>query len=200
MNRRDTLKLMAAASVGIAVPGCTTDSLDRAADRVSAIGSADLAVRTPVALTQDEYRTVSLLVDYIIPADERSGSATDAGVPAFIDFVLEDSLTRTTELITPFRGGLALFERTCVERVSARFADADEQQRLEMLELVAYPEDIEPDLERLGAWFSTLRDLTASGFFSSRMGVEDLGYQGNTAYAWDGCPQESLDHLGVSYT
>lgn len=200
MNRRDTLKLMAAASVGISIPGCTRESLDQAADRVAAIGSAELATREPVALTPEEYKTVTMLVDYIIPADDRSGSASEAGVPAFIDFILEDSLSTTREIVTPFRGGLALFERTCFERYGARFADASEQERIEMLDLVAYPNDVAPDMERLANWFSTLRDLTASGFFSSRMGVSDLGYQGNTAHDWDGCPQDSLDHLGVSYT
>jgi hypothetical protein len=136
-----------------------------------------------------------VLVDYIIPRDERSGSATDAGVPAFIDFVLED----VEGLATPFRGGLAILERECRQRYGVPFVALAAPDQVAVLDLVAWPADVAPELERAAKFFTLLRDLTASGFFSSRMGVEDLQYQGNTAYAWDGCPPEALSHLGVSY-
>jgi hypothetical protein len=44
-----------------------------------------------------------------------------------------------------------------------------------------------------------MRDLVAAGFWSSRVGVKDLGYQGNVPTVWDGAPQNVLDKLGVSY-
>ena len=195
MNRRDTLKLIAAASVGAAIPGCTRENLDVAAERVAAIGSTELATRIPSVLTAHEFDTVRILVDYIIPRDDRSGSATDAGVPVFIDFVLED----VEGVATPFRGGLALLDRECVSRFGGRFVELASADQTKMLDLIAYPGDVDPEVERAASFFTLLRDLTASGFFSSRMGVEDLRYQGNTAYAWDGCPPEALNHLGVSY-
>lgn len=196
MNRRDTLKLLAAASVGAAIPGCTDEAVDRAAERVAAIGSAELANRTPVILSQHEYATVEVLVDLIIPADDRSGSATDAGVPAFIDFILED----VEGLDVPFRGGLALLEHESLARFGGRFVDLAPNDQTAMLDLIAYPDDVEPGLERAAAFFTRLRDMTASGFFSSRMGVDDLRYTGNRGQAtWDGCPAEALNHIGVSY-
>ena len=49
-------------------------------------------------------------------------------------------------------------------------------------------------------FFSTMRNLTASGFFSSKIGMADLQYMGNVARPeWNGCPDEALAHLGISY-
>lgn len=196
MNRRDTLKLLAAASIGSTIPGCTARDVDRAAARVEQTGAAALANRTPQVLTQHEYRTVETLVDIIIPADDRSGSATDAAVPAFIDFVLED----VDGMATPFRGGLAWVDHHCKRTYSKVFVDLNEQQQTEVLDAIAWPDDVPQGMEPGAQFFSMLRDLTASGFFSSKMGVEDLGYTGNTPQAsWDGCPPEALEHIGVSY-
>lgn len=200
LNRRDTLKLIAAASVGTAIPGCTQQTLDRASDRLAAIGTKALVDREPVVLTAHEYQTVQVLVDYIIPADDRSGSATDAGVPAFIDFVLEDTMEESPSVTTSFRGGLALLDRECTSRFGGRFVELAADQQTAMLDQIAYPDDVRPEFERAARFFTQLRDLTASGFFSSKMGVEDLGYVGNMGHpSWDGCPAEALDRLGVSY-
>lgn len=195
MNRRETLKLLAAASIASAIPGCTSRDLERSAARVAAIGSEELATRTPQVLSAHEYRTVEVLVDYIIPADDRSGSATDAGVPAFIDFTLED----VADLVDPFRGGLAWLDAHCETEHGGRFIDLNTEHQTATLDTIAYPDDVTGELEDGMRFFTLVRDLTASGFFSSRMGVEDLGYIGNTAALWDGCPQDSLDHIGVSY-
>lgn len=196
MNRRDTLKLLAAASIGSTLPGCSSRDVDRAAARVAQSGADVLAKRTPQVLTQHEYRTVEILVDHIIPADDRSGSATDAGVPAFIDFILED----VDGMATPFRGGLAWVDHHCNREYQKVFADLGADQQIAVLDAIAWPGDVPSGMERGARFFTMLRDLTASGFFSSRIGVDDLGYTGNTPQAsWDGCPPEALAHLGVSY-
>jgi len=196
MNRRDTLKLLAAASIGSAIPGCTSRDVDRATNRVALAGADALANRTPQVLTPHEYRTVEVLVDHIIPADDRSGSATDAAVPAFIDFVLED----VDGMATPFRGGLAWVDHHCKREFGKVFVELDAQQQTEVLDAIAYPGDVSAGMEPGARFFTMLRDLTASGFFSSKVGVDDLGYTGNTPQpSWDGCPPEALAHLGVSY-
>jgi hypothetical protein len=139
---------------------------------------------------------VGILVDLIIPRDERSGSATDAGVPEFMDFILNDQKGQQT----PMRGGLAWLDTECRERFGRDFTDCDDAQRRALLDDIAWPAKARPEMSQGVAFFNRFRDLTATGFWSSKMGVEDLGYMGNTAVAeWKGCPDEQLKRLGVSY-
>lgn len=196
MNRRESLKLIALASLASTIPGCTPSDVDKASSRVAAAAGKDpLENRTPTVLSDHEYETIHVLVDYIIPADDRSGSATDAGVPAFIDFMLED----TDDLETPVRGGLSWLDFHCTSVYGSAFVELSESHQIETLDSIAYPDDATDDMLRGVSFFSLLRDLTASGFWSSRIGVNDLGYSGNTARAsWDGCPQDALEHLGLS--
>jgi len=145
--------------------------------------------------TAHEYATVNMLVDLIIPRDDRSGSATEAGVPAFMDFMMVDQPRRQVAM----RGGLALLDRLTVQRVGKRFSEASDVQRRGVLDEIAYTTNRDPGLAHAVAFFSSFRDLTASGFWSSRMGVADLQYQGNTFVSeWTGCPDEALHKLGVS--
>jgi len=198
LNRRETLKLLAAASLGSAIPGCAPADVDKAASRVAAAAAKDpLVNRTPTVLTEHEYRTIHVLVDYIIPADDRSGSATDAGVPAFIDFLLEDQ----ESLVTPVRGGLAWLDHHCMNEFGSAFVDASASQQTGVLDAIAWPEHTDPALHTGVRFFTRLRDLTASGFWSSKVGVEDLGYPGNVANPnWQGCAEPALRHLGVDYS
>ena len=137
-----------------------------------------------------------MLVDLIIPADDRSGSATDAGVPAFMDFMMTDR----PSMQLPMRGGLAWLDAQCHKRFKSTFIGCTDAQRTELLDQIAYPDMAPPELSQGVAFFNSFRDLTASGFWSSKMGVEDLQYIGNTVvHEWKGAPQEVLDHLGVSY-
>jgi len=202
LNRRDALKLLglmaAAPTFSVA---CSSEDVKQAREQTDSVPTRP----QPEAyerqfLTEHEYDTVRVLVDWIIPADERSGSATDAGVPAFIDFILTDEkLADRKEQQTAFRGGLAWVDYECIERFDRPFVECSEQQQQEMLDAIAWPEAAEPSMQPGVTFFNSLRDLTASGFFSSKMGMEDLKYRGNRYVAeWTGCPDEVLDHVGVS--
>ena len=137
-----------------------------------------------------------MLVDLIIPADERSGSATDAGVPEFMDFTLVDRPSRQA----PMRGGLMWLDLACRERYGRRFVRCRDGQRKELLDDIAWPDRAPEGLTQGVAFFNSFRDLTASGFFSSKIGVQDVRYLGNVARReWPGCPPDVLRHLGVSY-
>jgi hypothetical protein len=150
----------------------------------------------PKFFTRHEYQTVIVLADLIIPKDERSGSASDAGVPQFMDFMMVDQPTRQTTM----RGGLALVDYLCETRFDKKFIDCAENERRLLLDDIAYPAKTPPELQHAAAFFSSFRDLTASGFWSSKMGVDDLQYMGNRFVAeWTGCPSEALEHLGVQY-
>ncbi len=148
----------------------------------------------PKFFTAHEYATVRTLVDIIIPKDERSGSATDAGVPEFMDFMMVDDPGRQT----PMRGGLAWIDRECEDRFDKRFLDCTSAQRTAVLDDIAWPQKSRPEVAHGVAFFSSFRDLTAGGFFSSKMGVEDLKYTGNVMVPeWTGCPDEANRKLGV---
>ncbi|HET9152247.1 MAG TPA: gluconate 2-dehydrogenase subunit 3 family protein [Gemmatimonadales bacterium] len=175
--------------------GCTTGEVERAAQKASAAA----APYKPGFFTPEEWQTVKVLADIILPKDERSGSATDAGVPQFMDFMMQDRPDSQPRM----RLGLAWFNREAQSRFQVAFPDAKPEQQLAIVNDVAWPEKAKATeaLKEPADFFSNFRNLTASGFFSSRMGVEDLGYKGNVFNAkWDGCPQPQLDKLGVSYT
>jgi hypothetical protein len=151
----------------------------------------------PKFFTPHEYATVATLVNLIIPADARSGSATDAGVPEFMDFMMVDQPRRQVAM----RGGLALIDRLSDARFGKRFTAATDAQRRQLLDEIAYTSNADPGLSQAVAFFSSFRDLTASGFWSSRMGVADLQYQGNVFVSdWNGCPDEALRKLGLRQT
>jgi hypothetical protein len=151
----------------------------------------------PKFFTAHEFATVSVLADLVIPRDGRSGSATDAGVPQFMDFIMMDG---TEQRRIAMRGGLAWLDREARHRFSVRdFRRLTDAQRKQILDDIAWPRRAKPEHTHGVAFFNSFRDLTASGFWSSRIGVRDLGYQGNSMIAeWKGCPQHVLDKLGVS--
>jgi gluconate 2-dehydrogenase gamma chain len=150
----------------------------------------------PKFFTAHELATVTALVDLIIPRDERSGSASDAGVPQFMDFMMIDQPQRQIAM----RGGLALVDRLSEDRVGKRFVIGSDRQRRQVLDEIAYTSNPDSGLSHAVAFFSSFRDLTASGFWTTKMGVQDLQYQGNTFVAeWEGCPDAALKKLGVKY-
>src|SRR6266571_1155879 len=166
MSRREVVGLIAAAPLAAAFPW-TAESVREASARAQGALARGIPYE-PKQFTPHEWETVRLLVDLILPKDERSGSATEAGVPEFMDFMLGDD----PDLQTPVRGGLAWLDHECDDRYGKTFV----------------------------ACFNRVRDLTASGFFSSRMGVQDLRYVGNTFVSeWKGCPPDALAKLGVTY-
>jgi hypothetical protein len=195
LTRRDAVRVLAATSLAAAfdwTPGETQRALGLAAAARSRAGRA----YQPAFFSPHEWDTVRLLVDCIIPRDERSGSASDAGVPEFMDFLLADGDDAPR---TAMRGGLAWLDTESVERFGHTFESSD-PERATLLDLIAWPAKAPPELSHGVAFFNRFRDLTASGFWSSKMGVADLQYLGNTAVAeWTGCPPEALAKLGVRY-
>ena len=199
INRRDALKVLGlaplAASIGVA-PG----HLERVTRAVARLEAEPLAAAaTPTFFTPHEWATVRVLVDYIIPRDERSGSATEAKVPEFIDFLMSDK-DASSAMKTAMHGGLAWLDNECQHRFMKTFVAATDAQRRQVLDDIAWPKRAKPELHHGVIFFSRFRDLTASGFFSSQMGWQDVQYKGNVAVpVWNGCPPAALAKLGVSY-
>lgn len=193
ISRRDALRLLGAAT-GSAAFTWSPGDVARAAQWLRSVESAQDAA--PRFFTPHEWSTVRLLADIVIPRDERSGSASDAGVPEFIDFMMLDG--DNEERQTAMRGGLAWLDTECRERYGVNFIECDADQRNKVLDDIAYPDRAPEGMSHGVRFFTSFRNLTASGFWSSKMGMADLQYMGNVVLSeWNGCPPEQLAKLGL---
>ena len=194
MKRREALASIAAAALTTAFRWTPAE-----ASRAATLARDAMAAKTsfaPTFFTPHEWDTVRVLVDLVLPRDERSGSATDAGVPEFMDFMLNDR----PDGQVPMRGGLAWLDNEAYERSGKTFLTSTEAERTAILDDIAWPKKARPEMSQGVAFFNMFRDMTASGFWTSKMGVTDLDYQGNAFVAeWKGCPDAALRKLGVSY-
>lgn len=214
LNRRDLLRLLAAAPLAAGFSWTDAEASSATALSQAARTAAPASGYTPKFFTAHEFDTVRVLADTIIPKDARSGSATDAGVPEFIDFIMRDEpvLPEESRRQTAMRGGLAWLDLECQRRYDKTFLSCVEIERAAVLDDISWrapePEPAAapttppvPDFVRGRAFFFSFRDLTASGFWTSKIGMADLQYLGNRYVAeWTGCPDEALKQLGVSYS
>jgi hypothetical protein len=169
-----------------------TQQAQTARRRAAAAGTAF----KPKFFTAAEYAVITTLANLIIPKDERSGSASDAGVPEFIDHFVHAQEERQVAM----RGGLVWLDTECRRRFDKAFMGCTDVQRREVLDAIAYPAKADKRLSHGVRFFTSLRDLVAGGFWSSRIGMADLGYQGNVPVGeWTGAPQAVLDRIGVKY-
>jgi len=198
VTRRDALKLAALSPlVGVA----RSPQAERIEKFMASLAVAEEGQQgyAPKFFTAKEWRTVRTLADYVIPADDKSGSATEAKAPEYMDFVLHDDMTSEANRIA-MRGGLAWLDHECNNRFNKTFVNATDAQRREVLDDIAWPRKARPEMSAGATFFNRFRDMTAAGFFSSAMGWRDLQYIGNVFNpGWNGCPQPALDKLGVSY-
>ena len=193
MRRRDVLKVL------LAAPAATLSWTDAEAMQAASATQTARAASTatpfvPKFFTPAEFKLVSVLADIVIPKDERSGSATDAGVPEFMDFMMIDQPARQVAM----RGGLAWLDHECQQRFDKIFLDCADAQRIAVLDDIAWPAKAKAEHAHGVAFFTSFRDLTAAGFWTTRMGIDDLQYMGNMPMAgWNGCPPNVLAKLGV---
>jgi gluconate 2-dehydrogenase gamma chain len=199
LSRRDALKLLGAAPLVGAIDW-SAPSIERATRMVARLHEdPQPAAYKPKFFTPHEWRTVRVLADIVIPADERSGSATDAKAPEFIDFMLAEGDTSESSRVS-MRGGLAWLDNEMRRRFDKDFYHGSDEQRASVLDDIAFPKTAKPAYAPGVAWFSRFRSNVGSAFFSSAMGWKDLQYIGNVFNpGWDGCPPEATTKLGVSY-
>ena len=210
MDRRKSIKLMAWSTIGtgVLVEACKNSDKKATVDK-AAKGDPFVEInRMPEELeaykkmaadkffTPHEMTTISVLSDIIIPKDAVSGSATDAKVPDFIEFIVKDK----PDLQTPMRGGLRWLDMQAAKRFGKAFTDCSSAQQIQIVDDIAYPAKAKPDMQQGVSFFNLMRNLTASGFYTSEIGVKDIGYIGNTATKWNGVPADVLKQYGLSYT
>lgn len=193
LSRREAMQALA--GIPLLAAGLDPDQVLRATEAArAALRGADFE---PQFFTPHELATVRVLAELVIPRDGRSGGALDAGVPEFMDFILNEN----PGMRTAFRGGLAWLDTESRERFGREFVDVADAHRRQILDDIAWPARAKPEHSQGVAFFNRFRDLTASGFFSSELGVADLRYIGNQfVMEWTGCPPEALAKLGVRYS
>src|SRR5688572_10848912 len=186
MNRRESLKALGVGtlSAGVLLEACKTDPKKEAvvknpenaeSDRLPVEVERDKKLNEATFFTPHEMATITVLGDIIIPKDDRSGSASEAKVPEFIEFIVKDK----PEHQTPMRGGLRWLDLQCARRYNKSFVDCSKEQQIEIIDQIAYPAKAKPEMKQGVAFFNRMRSLTTTGFFTSKMGIEDLGYVGN---------------------
>jgi gluconate 2-dehydrogenase gamma chain len=210
-GRRDMLKVLGTVPAAALVPLAAARAampMPRLADPAGRAAAATAAYQ-PKVLDPHEWKTIQVLSDIIIPADDRSGSATQAGVPEFIDDWLDfkEQIARPSEerevsgssLLAQIRGGIIWLDAECNQEFSHDFVDCAWAQQKQVLDRIAYPKEAAPEDAAGVAFFNHLRDLVVSGFFSSEMGVKDLPYLGNQMVSeWNGCPPNVLAKLQLN--
>ncbi len=196
LNRRDLLKVITAAPAAALVPLTPARGVASPAPQNTAAGQPQAAYQ-PKFFNEHEYRTITVLSDLIVPADERSGSATQAGVPEFMDDWLNAG---GGMMATEIRGSLTWIDMECNRLYDRDFVDCSASEQKQILDRIAYPDKAALHDANAAAAFNSVRDLVLGGFFSSEMGMKDLPYLGNQVVEnWEGCPKPDLDQLGVSY-
>jgi gluconate 2-dehydrogenase gamma chain len=183
VSRRDLLQIIGA------VPAVAALQTHEHAHAASAPAMAKASYQRQT-FDDHQWKTVRVLCDLIIPADERSGSATQAGVPEFLDdwIAFRTDQDGNENLQAEIFGGLMWLDRESNREFQKDFADASADQQKQLLDRIAYPHRAAKEDHNWVVFFSEFRSLTVGGFFSSKMGVADLPYLGNTAVAeWKGC-------------
>jgi hypothetical protein len=196
ISRRDAIQLLAAFPVAafLSWPTADQEKARRFVDNAMR-AAAEGTPFAPKFFTPAEFRTARILADMIIPRDERSGSASDAGVLEFMDFTMIDRPNSQKWM----RAGLTWIDAQSSTRFGKPFADVTESQREAILNDIAWPARATPAMADGVSFFNRFRDLTAGGFFSSEMGWKDVRYVGNTFNpSWTGCPPDAMAKLGVT--
>ena len=189
VTRRDVLRTLAAGAVGGSVlqviPALAAEQAHKMVQKEKAIAPA--GKYTPKYFDAHQYETLTSLCDTIIPKDEKSGGAIEAGAPEFIDLLTSEN----EEFQVKMGGGLLWLDSRCADQYDKTYLECTPEQRKETLDLIAFRKNAkkDPSLRQGVAFFSLLRNMTCDGFYTSKTGIEDLQYIGNISRGeWPGCP------------
>lgn len=206
MDRRKSLKTIAFTTItaGVIADACKTGKKQVATtESVSTIdrmpeekAHEDEIKNEGKFFTPEEFATIAVLADIIIPKDEVSGNASDAKVADFIEYIVKDE----PDFQTPLRGGLRWLDMHCLNNYQKAFKDCSPQQQIEIVNAIAYPSKAKPEMSYGVTFFNLMRNLTATGFYSTQMGWNDIGYVGNRPNQWNGVPDEVLKQYNLAYS
>jgi hypothetical protein len=149
------------------------------------------AAYEPKCFTPHNFQTLRKLADLIIPADEHSRGASDAGAAEFIDFLS----SRNEELAAIFNGGFGWLDDCMNKTYGADFLTAKPEQQTALLDKLAYRKNATPETEHGRTFWTWTRNMVVDAYYTSPAGVQDLGYMGNTAVSHFSVPQEAVDYV-----
>jgi len=206
MNRRETIKslLLGSMAAGLTLQGCAPNPAE---EPPVTTGKLQVYGRTPEEIAYDEklleetyfneheLSTIAVLCDLILPANDQFGAATDAGVVDFIAFIVKDMPAKKI----PLRGGLMWLDNFATKSYGKQFIACSIDEQKAICDQIAYPNKTAAELKQGEKFFSEMRNLTLTGYYTSKMGIEDLGYKGNTPNVWDGVPEDVLQKHGLAY-
>jgi len=187
ISRRDILKSLALTAAGSSVLRVIPLEAAEYAHRMVNEEKVAAQTYTPKFFSPHAYKTLQSLCNTIIPSDNESKGAVEAGAPEFIDLLTSEN----TDYQVALGGGLMWLDNTCIDRYERAYLDCTPVQQKEILDQVAYRKNAkkDPSLGQGIEFFSFLRKLTADGFFTSEIGINYLGYIGNTyVQEFPGCP------------
>jgi hypothetical protein len=190
VSRRDLFHIIGTVPAAAAVAGSLSAETKPHAHMAAAHLNAGKQPFQRRTFDDHQWHTVHVLCDLIIPADERSGSASQAGVPEFLDdwIAFRTDEDENENFRAEIFGGLMWLDRESNRLFQKDFADAAPDQQKQILDRIAYPKKAAKEDHAWAVFFSQFRSLTVSGFYSSKMGVKDLPYLGNVAVEeWKGC-------------
>lgn len=205
MDRRDSLKSMMFGSlaIGLTLESCLSETAPEIIEdkiwkytygRTPKEAAFDEELLSERFFENKELETIRTLANLILPPNEQ-GTIQEAGVVEFIEFMSKD----VPEFQVKIRGGMMWLNNHCNSKFESLFINCTQDQQKEVLDTIAFPD---PDAKRQVQevqFFSLMRNLVLTGYFTSEVGIKELGYKGNIANVWDGVPQEVLDDHGLSY-
>ena len=189
ISRRDILRTLAVTAAGGSVlqviPAAAAEYVHQAVRKEKA--AAPTGKYTPKYFSASQYATLTALCDLIIPKDEKCGGAVEAGAPEFIDLLTSENEKFQLKL----GGGLFWLDSYCADHYEKVFLDCTPEQKKEVLDLIAFRKNAkkDPSLSQGVSFFSFMRNMTCDGYYTSKIGIADLGYIGNTSQReFPGCP------------
>lgn len=207
MNRRDSLKALGLIAAGSAAV-LSTNSCDNKSGKPAA--AADTGDKLPgvqdfeyertkklqeeVFFDEHEMATIAILADIIIPKDDSSPSATEVGVPDFIEFIVKD----IPSYKLPMRGGLKWLDIHAQKRFNNVFTKCKNEEQISIVDEIAYPKKAKPEVSQGVSFFNMMRDLTSSGYYTTKEGIAEIGYMGNRPGVWTGVPEDVWKAHGFS--
>lgn len=213
MDRRDSIKSLLIGSIagGMLINGCAPTEVNDAEvsaevaekhyGRTEKEKILDEKIKSEIFFTEHELATIAVLCDLILPATQTVGGALDAGVPEFVEFIVKDIPKHQL----PLRGGIMWLDNVTNKQFGLEFISCNVDQQKAVLDTIAWPVQKGEDpaaKEKFSAgirFFSLMRDLTLTGYYTTKIGIEDLGYVGNTPAVWDGVPEDVLKQQGLAY-
>ena len=205
MNRRDSIKYIATGTLasGLLLTGCDWAEKEEAV--VKSLWKYKYG-RTPKEIeyddhllsqqffSQEEMAMIIQLGHFILPANE-VGDIEKAEVPDFIEFMAKDF----PDFQEPLKGGLTALNQRALSEFNLSFVKTEKKQKQQLIDPIAYPDTVTEEFLQQSEFFTLIRNLVVTGYFTSEVGVKDLGYQGNQPNVWDGVPNDILDEHQMEY-